>query len=84
MSKIGKNIRKIRKFCKLNQTQFAEIFDLKRSNIGSYEEERAEPKTDCIISIAKYFSIKIEFLLTKELTVNDITHINQNVHKPTF
>lgn len=72
MSFIGKNIRKIRSVKKLSQSAFAELFGLKRTSIGAYEEGRAEPKTDILIEIAKYFSISIDLLLTKELTINDL------------
>ena len=53
MSSIGKNIKKIRKYHKINQTEFARIFGLSRANIGSYEEERAEPKIDIVIKMIK-------------------------------
>ena len=81
MSFVCKNIKKIRKVNKLNQSQFAELFNLSRSNIGSYEEERAEPKTDLLIKIAKYFSIPIEILITKEITLNDLTHFKNSIHE---
>ena len=73
MSLIGKNIKKIRSVKKLNQSTFAEIFNISRASIGSYEEGRAEPKTDKIIEIANYFSIDLNVLLKKELTVNEIS-----------
>ncbi|MCK5907405.1 MAG: helix-turn-helix transcriptional regulator [Flavobacteriales bacterium] len=73
MSLIGKNIKKIRTLKKLNQSNFADLFKLSRASIGSYEEERAEPKIDKIIEIANYFSIDINLLLKKELTVNEIS-----------
>ncbi|MEN8137167.1 MAG: helix-turn-helix transcriptional regulator [Bacteroidota bacterium] len=73
MSFIGKNIRKIRTVKQLNQSQFAELFGLSRASIGSYEEGRAEPKIDKIIDIAKYFSIELDLILEKELSVNEIS-----------
>lgn len=76
MSLIGKNIKKIRSIKKLNQSQFADLFDLSRASIGSYEEGRAEPKIDKIIEIANYFSIKTDLLLKKELSVNEISGFN--------
>lgn len=72
MSLIGKNIKKIRSVKKLNQTAFASLFELKRTSIGAYEEGRAEPKIDTLIKIANHFSIPIDTLLTKELTINDL------------
>ena len=73
MSSIGKNIKKIRSVKKLNQSQFAELFNISRASVGSYEEGRAEPKIDKILEIAKYFSIDLNLLLQKELTVNEIS-----------
>lgn len=76
MSKIGQNIKKIRSAKKLNQTQFAELFDLTRGSVGAYEEGRAEPKIETIIHIANYFSLSIDLLLKKEITVNDLFHFD--------
>ncbi len=73
MSLIGKNIKKIRSVKKLNQSNFAELFNISRASVGSYEEERAEPKIDKIIEIASYFSIDLSLLLKKELSVNEIS-----------
>jgi len=81
MSYIGKNIRKIRMSKKLTQTEFADLFDLKRTAVGSYEEGRAEPKIDTLIKIADYFSLSLDQLLRKELTINEIFHFKENLLK---
>ena len=73
MSFIGINLKKIRSIKQLSQSAFADIFDLKRASIGSYEEERAEPKIIKIIEIANYFSISLNDFLQKELSVNEIS-----------
>ena len=72
MSRIGKNIKKIRSLKKISQTEFAEIFSLTRGSIGAYEEERAEPKLETIIQLANYFGLSIDALVNKELTVADL------------
>ncbi|WPP51637.1 XRE family transcriptional regulator [Catalinimonas niigatensis] len=72
MSTIGKNIKKIRVVKKISQAAFAEMFNLSRGTVGSYEEERAEPKLETIIQIAQKFGLSIDILLTKELTVNEL------------
>lgn len=72
MSTIGKNIKKIRAVKKISQAAFAEMFNLSRGTVGSYEEERAEPKIETIIQIAQKFGLSIDILLTKELTVNEL------------
>jgi DNA-binding XRE family transcriptional regulator len=80
-SYLSKNIRKLRAFKSLNQTQFAEIFDIKRSSIGAYEEGRAEPKLETIIKIAKHFNLQIDDLIIKELTVNQIANFDKTYDK---
>jgi transcriptional regulator with XRE-family HTH domain len=72
MSFFGKNIKKIRGVKKLSQQAFADIFLLKRATLGAYEEGRSEPKIDTIIKVANYFSISIDTILTKEITVNQL------------
>lgn len=79
MSFFGKNIRKIRSVKTLSQQAFAELFDLKRGTLGAYEEGRSEPKIETIIKIANYFSIPIDDLLTKELTVNTLLKFKANL-----
>ena len=76
MSFIGKNIKKIRALKKLNQSEFAQIFSLNRGNISAYEEERAEPKINTIIQIAKTFGVSVDVLITNELTANELYSLN--------
>lgn len=76
MSYVGKNIKKIRSVKNLNQSQFADLFELKRASIGAYEEGRAEPKIATLIEIAKHFGISTDDLLNKELSVNDLYHFD--------
>ena len=83
MSYFGSNIRKIRSIRKISHSEFAEIFDLSRASVGSYEEGRAEPKIDLINRVAKYFSITIDELINKELTVNELYHFDVG-NEPTF
>ena len=73
MAFIGNNIRKIRSVKGLSQAAFAEVFDLKRANIGAYEEGRAEPRIEVVARIANHFSISLEDFIGKELRVNAIT-----------
>jgi transcriptional regulator with XRE-family HTH domain len=91
MSFFGKNIKKIRTVKGLSQAAFAELFDLKRPTLGAYEEHRSEPKIETIIKIANYFSIKIDTLLTSEITVNELlqfkeslTTLTENIKKEQF
>lgn len=76
MTKIGKNIKKIRNIKGLSQQAFADLFQLTRGNISSYEEFRAEPKIETLVRIANYFSIPLANLIEKELSVNELVHYN--------
>ncbi|MGO4772033.1 helix-turn-helix transcriptional regulator [Flavobacterium sp. W22_SRS_FK3] len=61
----------------MSQQEFADIFDLKRGTLGAYEEGRSNPKLETVIKIANHFSIGIEELLIKELTVNRLLKFNE-------
>lgn len=78
MSQIGINIKKLRKVKGLSQQAFADLFNLSRGNISSYEEFRAEPKIEVVLQIAKYFSIPVAELLERQLTVNEILNFEDH------
>ncbi|MFD2552779.1 helix-turn-helix domain-containing protein [Sphingobacterium tabacisoli] len=78
MSQIGINIKKLRKVKGLSQQAFADLFNLTRGNISSYEELRAEPKIEVVLHIAKYFCIPVSELLEKQLTVNEILNFGDH------
>ncbi len=73
MSKIGRNIKKIRSIKKINQNEFANLFGISRASVGAYEEGRAEPKIETIIKISAHFDIEVDKLLKNDLQVNDIS-----------
>ena len=52
----------------MSQSAFADVFGLKRTAVGAYEEERAEPKVELFVKIAKYFGISLEDLLCRSLS----------------
>jgi len=60
MSNISTNIKFLRKKKGLTQQQFADQIDIKRSLVGAYEEERAEPKYDLLKKIALFFDITVD------------------------
>ncbi len=78
MSQIGHNIKKLRKVKGLSQQAFAELFELSRGNISSYEEQRAEPKIDVVTKIANYFSIPLDHLLNNNISVNEILNFEDH------
>src|SRR5918993_5743195 len=76
MLKIGTNIKKIRTARNLSQQAFADLFELTRGNISSYEEGRAEPKLESVMKIANHFSIPLNKFVSDVLTVNEILQYN--------
>jgi len=63
----------------MSQTHFAQLFDLKRTAIGAYEEGRAEPKIETAIRTAKHFDLTLDQILCSELTVNEIFHFRTDL-----
>ncbi|WEK35496.1 MAG: helix-turn-helix transcriptional regulator [Candidatus Pseudobacter hemicellulosilyticus] len=76
MPKIGNNIKKIRTAKGLTQQAFADLFELTRGNISSYEENRAEPKIETLVRIANHFCIPLDKFITHNLTINEILRYN--------
>ena len=70
--RIGQNIKKIRAVKGWSQTRFAEEFGLTRGAVGAYEEGRADPKLETLISIAKKISVSVDEFIHRELTVNQV------------
>ena len=79
MSFFGKNIKKIRTVKNLSQQAFADIFGLKRATLGAYEEGRSEPKIDTVIKVANHFSVTIDCMLTRDLTVNELLKFKADI-----
>src|SRR6201985_3624305 len=69
MSIISSNIKFLRKKKGLTQQQFADRIGIKRSLVGAYEEERAEPKYDLLKNIASFFEITVDDLINE--TINE-------------
>lgn len=74
MTYFGTNLKKIRQIKGLSQQAFAELIDLNRGVISSYEEGRAEPKIETLLRIATYFGIPIDDIISKALTVNQLAN----------
>ena len=60
MSNIPSNIKFLRKKKGLTQQEFADQLGIKRSLVGAYEEERADPKYELLKKIALFFDISID------------------------
>ncbi|WAC39621.1 XRE family transcriptional regulator [Pedobacter sp. SL55] len=67
MSNISSNLKYLRKKKGLTQQQFADNMEIKRSLIGAYEEDRAEPKYDLLKKIAEYFELTIDEFINEKI-----------------
>lgn len=67
MSYAGKNLRYLRKLRGWTQEEFANKLKIKRSLVGAYEEERAEPRLDVLENLCSIFKLSLDELLLKDL-----------------
>ncbi|MFC4382564.1 helix-turn-helix domain-containing protein [Chryseobacterium bernardetii] len=77
MSLFGANIKKIRQVKGLSQKTFADLLDLNRGVISSYEEGRAEPKIETILKVANHFSLDLDKLLTETLHESQLASVSE-------
>ncbi len=68
MSNAGKNLRYLRKLRGWTQDEFANKLNIKRSLVGAYEEERAEPKLEVMEQVCSIFKLSLEDFLFHDLS----------------
>jgi transcriptional regulator with XRE-family HTH domain len=68
MTLVSENIKFLRKKAGLTQEQFSNHINIKRSLLGAYEEGRADPRLSNLLSMAKYFNIPVDDLISRELS----------------
>lgn len=68
MSLANKNLRYLRKLRGWTQEEFAQKLRIKRSLLGAYEEERAEPRIDILETVADMFRLTLDELLRKDVS----------------
>jgi transcriptional regulator with XRE-family HTH domain len=67
MSIAGQNLKYLRKLRGWTQEEFAGRLKIKRSLLGAYEEERAEPRIEVLEIAGDIFKLTLDELLLKEL-----------------
>lgn len=70
MSIAGKNLKYLRKLRGWTQEEFATRLSIKRSLLGAYEEERAEPRIEVLETVSEIFKLTLDELLLKDLGDN--------------
>ena len=68
MSKAGLNLKYLRKLRGWTQEEFANKLNIKRSLIGAYEEERADPRIEILEVVSNMFKLSMDELLLKDLS----------------
>ena len=65
MSFANKNLKYLRKLRGWTQEEFAQKLRIKRSLLGAYEEERAEPRIEILEAVADMFKLTLDDLLRR-------------------
>jgi transcriptional regulator with XRE-family HTH domain len=68
MALANKNMKYLRKLRGWTQEEFAQKLRIKRSLLGAYEEERAEPRTEVLEIVADMFKLTLDELMRKDLS----------------
>jgi transcriptional regulator with XRE-family HTH domain len=68
MSQAGQNLKYLRKLRGWTQEEFAIKLGIKRSLIGAYEEERADPRLDVLETVCEIFKLTLDEVLLKDLS----------------
>ena len=70
MSLANQNLKYLRKLRGWTQEEFANKIRIKRSLLGAYEEERAEPRIDVLETVCDIFKLTLDEILRKDLSDN--------------
>jgi len=68
MATAGKNLKYLRRLRGWTQEEFATKIGIKRSLLGAYEEERAEPRTDVLELVSDLFKVSLDDLLRSDIS----------------
>ncbi len=75
MAIANKNIKNLRKLRGWTQEEFAQKLRIKRSLVGAYEEERAEPRIDVLEVVCDIFKLTLDEILRKDLSDNKSNYL---------
>ncbi|MFZ4769562.1 MAG: XRE family transcriptional regulator [Ferruginibacter sp.] len=75
MSIAGLNLKYLRKLRGWTQEEFAGKLTIKRSLLGAYEEERADPRLEVLEIVADVFKLSLDELLLKDLSNQSASYL---------
>lgn len=71
----NQNLKYLRKLRGWTQEEFANKLNIKRSLLGAYEEERAEPRIDVLELVCDMFKLTLDDILRKDLSDNKSNYL---------
>lgn len=71
----GQNLKYLRKLRGMTQEEFAVKLNIKRSLLGAYEEDRAEPRIDVLEIVSDQFGISLDDLLRRDLSESNTNYL---------
>ena len=71
----NQNLKYLRKLRGWTQEEFAQKLRIKRSLLGAYEEERAEPRIDVLEVVCDMFKLTLDDILRKDLSDNKSNYL---------
>jgi transcriptional regulator with XRE-family HTH domain len=77
MSIANKNLKYLRKLRGWTQEEFAQKLRIKRSLLGAYEEERADPRIEILEVVADMFKLTLDDLLRKDISDTKTNYIQK-------
>ena len=75
MAVSNQNLKYLRKLRGWTQEEFAQKLRIKRSLLGAYEEERAEPRIDVLEVVCDIFKLTLDDILRKDLSDSKSNYI---------
>lgn len=76
---LGKQIQKIRKDNKMSQEDFADIFNVTRQTISSWENSRSYPDIEALVKMSDKFNISLDILIKGDRKL--VKEIDEQVKK---
>ena len=65
----SENLKFLRGIKKLSQSELAGELNVKKHNIGSWEEGRGTPNAELLVQVANFFCLSVDDLLTKAVSL---------------
>lgn len=82
MSTASRNIRHLRRKYQYTQQEMASKLGIKRSLLGAYEEDRANPRLDVLVKAAEIFNMSVDELVSEPITDSSAGHLAHKSTRP--